>query len=68
MCSSVSGRKVGNEATTSSTSTKDYKLKGTGIVRSVLKADDTNVSLPCTCLGCTLPEMGDCIIRGFSYI
>ena len=39
--------------TISSTNTKDCEAEGTGTVSSVLRAGDTNVSLPCTCLGCS---------------
>ena len=46
-CSSASGRRVGNEATISSTNTKDCEAEGIGTVSSVLRAGDTNVSLPC---------------------
>ena len=54
MCSgSASGRRVGNEATTSSTNTKDSEAEGTSTVSSVSRAGDTNVSLPCACLGCS---------------
>ena len=56
-CSSGFRRSVpaGNEATTSTTSTRDCEAEGTGTVNSVLRAGDssTNVSLPCTCLGCS---------------
>jgi len=52
-CSSASGRRVGNETTTSSTNTKDSETEGTSTVSSVSRAGDTNVSLPCVCLGCS---------------
>ena len=42
--STASSPRVGNEATTSSTNTKDSEAEGTSTVSSVSRAGDTNVS------------------------